>query len=92
MHSLLQLEKQQVGLRLPKYLLDEIDTFTKTYALNRSEIIVEAIKSYVSEQKLKLLYNEFDTSVKELKIVVNDKIKSDKLQTLDELVNELENS
>ena len=92
MHTLSQLEKQQVGLRLPKYLLDEIDSFTKSYSLNRSEIIVEAIKSYVSEQKAKILYDEFDASAKELKELVGNKKATDKLQTLDELIDELEHS
>ncbi len=45
MNTLSSLEKQQVGLRVPKYLLDEIDEFTKTYSVNRSEVIIEAIKS-----------------------------------------------
>ncbi|MCD4668682.1 MAG: ribbon-helix-helix domain-containing protein [Sulfurimonas sp.] len=92
MHTLTQLEKQQVGLRLPKYLLDEIDDFTKSYSLNRSEIIVEAIKSYVSEQKAKIFYDEFDSSAKELKSVLQNKESIDNLQTLDELIDELENS
>ena len=35
MHTLSQLEKQQVGLRLPKYLLDEIDTFTDGAAVKK---------------------------------------------------------
>lgn len=34
MHTLNQLEKQQVELRLPKYLIDEIDNFTKQYNIN----------------------------------------------------------
>ena len=91
MHSLSQLEKQQVGLRLPKYLLDEIDGFTKEYSLNRSEIIVEAVKSYVNEQKAKIFYSEFDESAKELKSIIDSK-SADKLETLDELIDELENS
>jgi len=91
MHSLSQLEKQQVGLRLPKYLLDEIDGFTKEYSLNRSEIIVEAVKSYVNEQKAKIFYSEFDESAKELKSIIVSK-STKKLETLDELINELENS
>jgi metal-responsive CopG/Arc/MetJ family transcriptional regulator len=92
MHTLTQLEKQQVGLRLPKYLLDEIDDFTKSYSLNRSEIIVEAIKSYVNEQKAKIFYDEFDSSAKELKSVLQNKESIDNLQTLDELIDEFENS
>lgn len=89
MHTLSELEKHQVGLRLPKYLIDEIDAFTKEYSLNRSEIIVEAVKSYVSEQKAKIFYAEFDASAKELKEVVGNKSANDKLQTLDELIDEL---
>lgn len=92
MHTLLQLEKQQVGLRLPKYLVDEIDAFTKEYSLNRTDIIVEAVKSYVSEQKAKIFYDEFDNSAKELKSVLNSKEETQKLQSLDELINELEHN
>ena len=58
MHTLTQLEKQQVGLRLPKYLIDEIDKFTKAYSLNRTDIIVEAIKSYITEQKAQIEYDK----------------------------------
>lgn len=92
MHTLTQLEKQQVGLRLPKYLVDEIDEFTRIYSLNRTDIIVEAVKSYVAEQKAKIYYDEFDTSVKELKDIINSPKKQKGLQSLDELIDELENS
>jgi len=92
MHTLLQLEKQQVGLRLPKYLVDEIDAFTQEYSLNRTDIIVEAVKSYVSEQKAKIFYDEFDSSAKELKSVLSSKAKEQKLQSLDELIDELEHN
>ncbi|MEA3419427.1 MAG: hypothetical protein U9Q90_08525 [Campylobacterota bacterium] len=90
MHTLSQLEKQQVGLRLPKYLVDEIDVFTKQFSLNRTDIITEAIKTYVKEQKAKMFYDSFDDSCKELKILVNDTKKRDSHQTLDELIDELE--
>ena len=92
MHTLTQLEKQQVGLRLPKYLVDEIDEFTRIYSLNRTDIIVEAVKSYVAEQKAKIFYDEFDTSVKELKDALDSPNKQESLQSLDELIDELENS
>jgi len=88
MYSLEQLQKQQVGLRLPQYLLDDLDEFTKSFSLNRSEIIVEAVKSYVDEQKAKIFYNKFDESSKELKDTLNSD--DSNLQTLDELINELE--
>lgn len=89
MNSLLSLEKQQVGLRVPKYLLDEVDEFTKTFSVNRSEVIIEAIKSYVEVQKENIFYAEFDSSVKELKEVIS--IKNEK-NTLEELIYELENN
>ena len=92
MHTLTQLEKQQVGLRLPKYLIDEIDEFTKTYSLNRTDIIVEAVKSYVSEQKTKIFYDEFEGSLQELQTVLNSPKKQNDLQSLDELIDELENN
>ena len=92
MHTLLQLEKQQVGLRLPKYLVDEIDAFTKEYSLNRTDIIIEAVKSYVNEQKAKIFYDEFDGSIKELKSVLSSKEEAKKLQSLDELIDELDNN
>jgi metal-responsive CopG/Arc/MetJ family transcriptional regulator len=91
MHSLKQLEKQQIGLRLPKYLVEEIDEFTKEFSLNRTDIIIEAIKSYVNEQKANMFYDDFDHSCKELSTIIKDK-KSENLQTLDGLIDELENN
>jgi metal-responsive CopG/Arc/MetJ family transcriptional regulator len=89
MHSISQLEKQQVGLRLPKYLVDEIDLFTSQFSINRTDVIIEAISSYISEQKANIFYNEFESSCKELSraIKTND---TDSLKSLDELINELE--
>ena len=49
MHSLAQLQKKQVGLRLPVYLIEQIDEFTKEYNLNRTDIIIESIKSYIRQ-------------------------------------------
>ena len=92
MHNLSQLQKQQVGLRLPKYLLDEIDEFTKAYSLNRTDIIVEAVKSYVQEQKAQIFYNSFENSAKELRTVLSSKEKQNNLQSLDELIDELEHN
>ena len=88
MHSLKQLQKQQIGLRLPKYLVDEIDEFTKKFSLNRTDVIIEAVKSYVEVQKAELFYEEFDNAAKELKEVL--KSGDHDLQTLDGLIGELE--
>ncbi len=87
MITLENLQKQQVGLRLPKYLIDEIDEFTKEYALNRSEIITESIKAFITEQKTKKLYDSFDVSCKELKNILQTD--DSKLQNLDGLIDEL---
>jgi CopG family transcriptional regulator / antitoxin EndoAI len=87
MHDLASLEKQQVGLRVPKYLLDEIDEFTKTFSVNRSEVIIEAIKSYIEEQKTNIFYKEFDEACVELKDTIKSKKQKD---TLEDLINELE--
>jgi len=82
MHDLSQLQKQQVGLRLPKYLVDEIDSFTDEYSLNRSEIITEAIKSYIQEQKEREFYNSFDKSCNEVKLMLDGKLEESTLGTL----------
>ena len=89
MHSLAQLQKQQVGLRLPVYLIEQIDEFTKEYNLNRTDIIIESIKSYIEKQEAQKLYDEFDMACKELKEVLDNPKKADELQTLDELLDEL---
>ena len=91
MHNIEKLERQQVGLRLPKYLVDDIDEFTKAYDLNRTDIIIEAIRSYISVQKVQIFYENFDLSAKELKNIIENR-EIDTLQTLDGLIDELENS
>ena len=89
MRDLVSLEKQQVGLRVPKYLLDEVDEFTKMFSVNRSEVIIEAIKSYVEEQRVNIFYKEFDEACVELKQIIKSKKQTD---TLEDLINELENN
>ena len=91
MHNIDKLERQQVGLRLPKYLVEEIDEFTQHYALNRTDIIVEAIKSYINAQKAQIFYDSFDASAKELAATLKNSEKAT-LQTLDTLIDEFENS
>ena len=86
MHSLAQLQKQQVGLRLPKYLVEQIDEFTQKYQLNRTDIIIESIKSYLEKQEAQEFYNNFDAGCKELKVILDDPKKAERLQTLDEFL------
>lgn len=89
MHSISQLEKQQVGLRLPKYLIEEIDAFTNQFSINRTDVIIEAISSYISEQKANIFYSNFDTASNELKKSL-DSNGTTSMKSLDELINELE--
>jgi metal-responsive CopG/Arc/MetJ family transcriptional regulator len=58
MHTVQQLEKQQIGLRLPQYMIDDIDEFTQKFSVNRTDIVMEALRSYISEQKEHLEYEE----------------------------------
>ena len=68
MYNLQQLEKQQIGLRLPKYLIDEIDEFTKQFSVNRTDIVIEALRGYIEEQKEKFLFEkELLTRVSDMK-------------------------
>lgn len=90
MHTLEELEKQQIGLRLPKFLINEIDELTKEYSLNRSEIITESIRSFISEQKSRKIYDNFENSCKELNIILENKDDSH-LGTLEDLIDELDN-
>ena len=89
MHNIYQLEKQQVGLRLPRYLLEEIDAFTSQFSINRTDVITEAISSYISNQKANIFYNDFDKSCKELKTSLSSN-STNSMKSLDDLINELE--
>ena len=86
MYTLAQLEKQQVGLRIPKYLVDDIEDFTKKFSVNRTDIIVEAIRSYIQVQNEDLFYSQFDKSCKEAKAMINGEMEENSLSGLiDEL-------
>ena len=89
MYTLAQLEKQQIGLRIPQYLIDEIDEFTKNFTVNRTDIVIEALRSYLNEQKSRMFYEKFDNSVQEAKLMIDGKIPE---ITLGELINELNDS
>ncbi|HHH19538.1 MAG TPA: hypothetical protein ENK86_03355 [Campylobacterales bacterium] len=92
MHTLAQLQKQQVGLRLHSYLVEEIDELTKQFSLNRTDIIEEAIKSYISQQKAIILYEGVERACSELKRIKEGDKRIESLGTLEELIDELENS
>ena len=89
MYTLSQLEKQQIGLRIPQYLIEEIDELTKQFAINRTDIVIEALRSYINEQKSRMFYEKFDKSVKEVKLMRDGKLPE---TTLGDLINELNNN
>lgn len=91
MHSIDKLERQQIGLRLPKYLVDDIDALTKEYALNRTDIIIEAVRSYIVEQKEQRFYVGFEASCKEIKEMLST-TEPNSFETLDDLIDELDDN
>jgi hypothetical protein len=87
MYSVSQLQKQQIGLRLPQYLIEEIDSFTKEFSVNRTDIVTEALRTYLAEQRSRLFYERFDHAAKETKQM----IETDTYEgTLGDLIDELE--
>jgi metal-responsive CopG/Arc/MetJ family transcriptional regulator len=36
-------------------MIDEIDEFTQQFSVNRTDIVMEALRAYISEQKAHLL-------------------------------------
>ena len=50
-----------------------------------SDIITEALKSYIAEQKEKMFYENFEQSAKELKNIFDGKADASELTTLDAL-------
>ncbi|SMN00235.1 hypothetical protein SPONL_1139 [uncultured Candidatus Thioglobus sp.] len=86
MHSLKQIEKQQVGLRIPTYLVKEIDELTRNYDINRSAFITEAVQSFIKEQKEKIFYEGLEQAVKEMKMMIDGELPK---ATLTDLIAEL---
>jgi hypothetical protein len=89
MYTLAQLEKQQIGFRIPQYLIDEIDEFTKQFTINRTDIVIEALRSYLNEQKSRMFYEKFDNSVQEVKLMIGRELPE---TTLGDLIDELNDS
>lgn len=87
MHSVKQLQTKQVGLRLPTYLLDEINQITQEHSVNRTDIISEAVRSYIEHYKEEKMYGRLDGALKEVKLMQEGKIPS---TTLEDLIDELD--
>lgn len=89
MYNLSQLQKQQVGLRLPCYLIEQLDELANDYALTRTDLILEAIRSYVEAQKAESFYQAFSQAAKD--VITLKQGGAVKTGTLEALINELEN-
>ncbi|SMN17506.1 hypothetical protein CRYPA_89 [uncultured Candidatus Thioglobus sp.] len=88
MYSLKQMEKQQVGLRIPTYLVKKIDELTSDYDINRSAFITEVIQSFIKEQKEKIFYEGLEQAIKEMKMMMEGELPK---ATLKDLITELRN-
>lgn len=65
MRELAFLEKQQVALQIPKYLLDEVDEFPNIFYKEFDEACIElkdAIKNKREENSLEDLINELENN------------------------------
>lgn len=80
MHDLARLQKEHIGLNLEKYLVDELDEYSKEYSIDRRDIITEAIQSYLDAQREKELYKSFESSCQEAKKMINGEIPKTSLQ------------
>jgi metal-responsive CopG/Arc/MetJ family transcriptional regulator len=87
MYTLSQLEKKQVGLRLPKYLVSEVDEMAERFSINRTDIITEALRTYLQEQKAELFYESLEQSCKEAAGLLKGAAEP---SSLDRLIDELE--
>ncbi|MDC9726778.1 MAG: hypothetical protein PSN35_02940 [Candidatus Thioglobus sp.] len=93
MHTVKELEKQQVGLRMPAYLLNEIDELTKKYKVNRSEILIEAAKSYIDSVAERDVHQRLHSALKEVKLMSAGETPSISARdTIKELKDALENN
>jgi predicted transcriptional regulator len=87
MHALKELETKQIGLRLSKHLVNEVDDLISDYDINRSTFITEAITDFVAKQKEKIFYDGLEEAVKEMKMMMDGDLPK---TTLDDLINELD--
>ncbi len=93
MHSIAELEKQQVGLRMPTYLLNDIDELIGEYQVNRSEFLIEATKSYIALMKEEAVYQRLGEALGEVKLMVDGKIPTISARdTIEAMKAEIENT
>ncbi|CAB5494843.1 hypothetical protein THERMOT_182 [Bathymodiolus thermophilus thioautotrophic gill symbiont] len=86
MHSIRELETQQVKLNIPTYLLNDIDEITGEHEVDRSEVLIEAAKSYVALIVEQDVHERFYEALQEVGQMREGKIpKTSAISLLDEL-------
>jgi CopG family transcriptional regulator / antitoxin EndoAI len=74
-HNVADLQKRQVGLRMPVFLLNDIDKITKKYKINRTDILIEATKSYLEQVKENEVYQSLGQALAEVRQMTDGKMK-----------------
>jgi metal-responsive CopG/Arc/MetJ family transcriptional regulator len=88
MNAIAKLQTKQVGLKLPIYILEDLDKITKKYKVNRSSIILEALRAYITDNKQEKFYEEFREAMVEVKLMREGKLpKINAMDFIDELKN-----
>lgn len=88
MHSLSQLEKQQIGLRLPRYLIEQMDDLAADHAVNRTDLVTEAVRAYIEEQQAQRFYDEFAEASDKMASIARSQ-SDEQTGSLDELIDDL---
>ena len=92
MHAMQKIQTQQVGLRLPTYLVDEVDEFIKDFNVNRTTFIAEAISNFLKQQKEKEVHARLGKAMQEVRLMMDGKIPAISARdTIEELKDELKN-
>ena len=77
-----KIQTQQVGLRLPTYLVDEVDEFIKDFNINRTTFIAEAIINFLKQQKEKEVHARLGEAMQEARLMMDGKIPTKSARSL----------
>jgi metal-responsive CopG/Arc/MetJ family transcriptional regulator len=86
MRSVEQLKTKQVGLKLPVYLLDDLEEITEESSVSRSTIITEAVRFYLEEYQKRKVHQGLKEALTGVKLVQEGKLPRN---TLEDLIDEL---
>ena len=77
-----KIQTQQVGLRLPTYLVDEVDEFIKDFNVSRTTFIAEAISNFLKQQKEKEVHARLGEAMQEVRLMMDGKIPTKSARSL----------